>query len=208
MTLVFGLTGGLASGKSTVAARLVERGIPLIAADALAREVVEPGSPGLVAVIQRFGAYVLNPDGTLDRRRLAARVFEDAAELAALNAIVHPLVRERFLERVRELSEQGHPLVGYEVPLLFENQLEAELRPVVLVAAPESMQIERAMARDGLSRSEALARLRAQLPLGEKLARADLVIWNDKDLDALRRETDPVIDELLRRAARHAEVAG
>jgi dephospho-CoA kinase len=201
MTLVFGLTGGLASGKSTVAALLRDRGIAVIDADVLAREVVEPGTRGLRAIVERFGEGVLGSDGRLDRARLGERVFGNPQELAALNAIVHPRVHQAFLERVEAMKREGTPLVGYEVPLLFENRLEATLRPVVLVATSQARQVERALARDGHARERVLDRLRAQLPLAEKLARADLVIWNDGNLEELRSATEDVARELQRRAA-------
>lgn len=198
--MVFGLTGGLASGKSTVARLLREQGVPVIDADALAREVVEPGTSGLAAIVERFGPDVLTNEGRLDRPRLGERVFGDERELAALNTIVHPRVREAFARQVEAHRRADEPLVGYEVPLLFENHLEDELRPVVLVATSQARQVERAMARDGLPRERVLERLRAQLPLSEKLARADLVIHNDGDLEALRSATREVAHELRRRA--------
>jgi dephospho-CoA kinase len=199
MAHVFGLTGGIASGKSTVAARFRERGIPVIDADALARAAVAPGTPGHAAVLERFGRSLLRPDGTLDRPQLAARVFPHSDELAALNAIVHPQVRALFETEVQRLSAEGHPCLCYEVPLLFENRLEDALRPVVLVAAPERLQIERALSRDGTTRESVLARIRAQLPLADKAARADWVIHNEGSLEELRQRADHVVAELARR---------
>lgn len=199
MTHVFGLTGGIASGKSTVAARFAERGLPVIHADALGRRAVATGSDGLRAVVERFGSQILGADGAIDRSRLAARVFASADELAALNAIVHPRVRALFEAERARLESEGQPVACYEVPLLFENGLEESLRPVVLVAAPERLQIERARLRDGSTREAVLARMRAQLPLSEKAARADWVIVNDGSLEQLLEQADAVLTEVRRR---------
>jgi dephospho-CoA kinase len=202
MAHVFGLTGGLASGKSTVAARFRERGIPVIDADELARRVVRRGTPGFAAVVERFGHAVVAPDGELDRKALAERVFGSAEELAALEGIVHPLVRAAFHAEVERLATLGHALLCYEVPLLFEKGLEDELRPVVLVAAPERLQIERALGRPGSTRADVLKRLTAQLPLREKQARADWIITNDGTLEELYERADDVVRELVLRTRR------
>jgi dephospho-CoA kinase len=199
MTHVFGLTGGIASGKSTVARRFRERGIDVIDADALARLAVAPGSPGQRAVIDRFGKALLGPDGHLDRAALAARVFASSEQRRALEAIVHPRVRELFEAQVRRLESEGKRYGCYEVPLLFEQGMAEALRPVVLVAAPERLQIERALARDGSTREAVLARIRAQLPVAAKAARADWVIENDGTLEELVERADDVVLELEHR---------
>ncbi len=195
---VFGLTGGIASGKSTVAKRLQER-IPVIDADVLAREVVEPGTPGLQAIRDRFGDGVLQPDGSLDRSALGAVVFADEAARKALNEITHPRVQELLKLRLDELERQGQSVACYEVPLLFESQLQERLRPVVLVSANRKLQIQRAMARNGWSREQAEARVNAQLPLEIKAAQADFVIHNDGELEDTLRQTDEVLDQVLLR---------
>ncbi len=191
---VFGLTGGLGSGKSSVASHYRQRGLPIIDADALARAVVAPGSAGLAEIVHTFGPEVLR-EGALDREKLAAVVFSDAAARQRLEGITHPRIQALRDERLRELEAAGEPLVGYEVPLLFEKGLEAGLRPVVVVSVPEALQIERAQRRDQASLAMVRARLDAQQPLSEKAARADYLIDNSGPLPA----TLAAADEVLRR---------
>ncbi|MEB2313478.1 MAG: dephospho-CoA kinase [Sorangiineae bacterium] len=193
---VFGLTGGIGSGKSQVSARFRARGLPVIDADALAREAVEPGTPALSAIVEAFGPGVLQPDGALDRKRLAAVVFADDAARRTLNGITHPRVRDLMLERTRALAEQGEPLACYEVPLLVESGMAELFRPLVVVAADEATQIARTRARDGATDAEARARVRAQLPLDEKTRLADLVIDNSGTLDELARRADHALDQI------------
>jgi len=190
---VFGLTGGIGSGKSRVADLLRQRGVPVVDADALARDAVSRGSPGLSAVVDAFGTQYLTPEGTLDRKRLAAHVFESDEARRRLNAIVHPAVRELAQQRFAELTAAGVELAAYEVPLLFEVGLDAVLRPVVVVAATPERQLERVMARDGLTAEEARARIAPQLPLAEKRARADYVLENDGPESALPSAVDSLL---------------
>ena len=189
---VFGLTGGIASGKTTVARRFESLGIPVVYADVLARQAVAPGSEGLAEVAAAFGADVVAPDGSLDRKALAARTFGDPAAVKRLNAIVHPRVAALAMGSFAELAGAGHEIVCYEVPLLVESGLTEMFRPIVVVAAPEAVQIARAAERDGLSEAEARARIAAQLPLADKVAVADFVIDNTGSLDALIARTDEV----------------
>jgi dephospho-CoA kinase len=153
-------------------------------------------------VVERFGPAVLAPDGELDRKVLAERVFGSAEELSALEGIVHPLVRALFHSEVERLAAEGNATICYEVPLLFEKGLEDGLRPVVLVAAPERLQIERALRRPGSTREDVLKRLSAQLPLREKQARADWIITNDDTLEELYERADDVVRELVLRTRR------
>jgi dephospho-CoA kinase len=190
---VFGLTGGIASGKTTVAQRFEEQGVPVVYADELARRAVEKGSSGLAAVVERFGAQVLDRRAELDRKALGALVFGKPAELAALNAIVHPRVGALGREAFAALMDRGVALACYEVPLLIENGLYHAFRPVVLVAADPEIQRARIIARDGLSSDEADKRIAAQLPLAEKLKVADHVIENRGSLEDLRRRADQVL---------------
>jgi dephospho-CoA kinase len=199
---IFGLTGGLAAGKSTVAARFREAGIPIIDADVLAREVVAPGTPALAEIGARFGARAIDSSGALDRAWLAARVFDTPAELAALNAIVHPRVAARLQEHCETLERAGHALIGYEVPLLFENQLETKYQPVVVVTAPEELQITRAMQRNGWTREHTQRRINSQMSLAEKCARADFVIDTQGDLEDTHRQVDAVARALRRHSVR------
>lgn len=196
---VFGLTGGIASGKSTVARRFEELGIPVVYADRLARDAVTKGAPALAEIVSAFGEDVLLPNGELDRKALAARTFGDDAALAKLNAIVHPQVARLALEAFARHAKDGTELVCYEVPLLVETGMTEMFRPVVVVAAPEMSQIERAVKRDGLSVAEAKARVASQLPLETKVAAADFVIDNDGTLEALLAEVDRVAAEVRAR---------
>ncbi|HYG66879.1 MAG TPA: dephospho-CoA kinase, partial [Anaeromyxobacteraceae bacterium] len=168
-----GLTGGIATGKSTFAAALRALGAPVIDADRLAREVVEPGRPALAEIVRAFGPGVLAPDGSLDRRRLGAIVFADPEARRRLEAITHPAIRAAMREETARLAAAGHAVAFYDVPLLYEVGLEREVDAVVVVYAPRAAQLERLRRRDGLDAAGAEARLAAQLPIDEKAARAD-----------------------------------
>ena len=195
---LFGLTGGIGSGKSTVGRRFRARGLPVIDADELAREAVAKGSRGLAEIVERFGDGVLDAHGELDRKKLAARVFADDDARRALNAITHPRVGELSIARTAALDAAGEPLACYEVPLLFEAGLDAALAPVVVVAAPLETQVARAVARDGSSPSDVLARVRAQLPLDEKVRRATFVIDNAGSLEQTLAQADDVLDAICK----------
>ena len=177
--LEVGLTGGIASGKSTVAQMLVELGAHLVDSDQLARQAVEPGSPGLEEIVAAFGPGVLGPDGDLDRRGLRELVFADPVARARLNAIVHPRVRElmaRELDHWRAADPGGVVLV--DVPLLFESGWAGRFAAVVLVYVPRAVQIQRLMRRDGVSRPEAEAALSAQMDIEQKRGLAHFVVDN------------------------------
>lgn len=195
---VFGLTGGIATGKSTVSQMFRERGVPIIDADVVAREVVEPGAPALAEIAARFPG-VIGADGRLDRARLGAIVFADAAARAALNAIVHPRVREAVAERTRALADAGAPRVIYDAALLIENDLDRGLDGVILVVAPPEVQRARLMARDRLGPAEADARIGAQMPLELKRARATWIIDNGGSLEETRAQVARVFEALVAR---------
>jgi dephospho-CoA kinase len=197
--VLFGLTGGLGSGKSTVAARFRARGLPVIDADALAREVVARGTEGLAEVVRALGPEVLLPDGSLDRARVAAMVFSDADRRRQLNAIVHPRIAALTAERAAALEARGEPLACYEAALLVENRLADAFRPLVVVAVPEEIQVARAMARDGATEAQVRARLAAQLPLADKVALADYVIDNAGERAATERQADEVLASIRAR---------
>lgn len=196
---LFGITGGIGSGKSSVAARLRARGLPVISADELARTAVGRGTPTLAAVVAAFGEGVLTQTGELDRPRVGDLVFADRQALERLNAIVHPEVQRLKSERLRELEAEGHPLVAYDVPLLFEAGLERALRPVVVVSARPEQQIERVIRRDGQSRERVVARMSAQWPLSRKVELADYVIDNSGSLENTLSETDRLLAALSER---------
>ncbi len=190
---VFGLTGGIGTGKSTVARWWSQRGLGLVDADELARAAVAPGSPGLDRVVREFGREVLGHDGTLDRKRMAERVFSDSSARKCLEALVHPLVRELARIRFETLASHGHELGCYEVPLLFEVGLVAELRPIVVVTADADTQLARVLRRDKGTQDEARARISAQWPLHDKVAAADYVIDNGGTKDATAAQADRVL---------------
>jgi dephospho-CoA kinase len=191
-----GLTGGIATGKSAFAVALREAGAPVIDADLLARAVVRKGSAALAEIARAFGPEVIAPGGELDRGRMAERVFGDPAARARLEAITHPAVRRAMEAETRRLAAEGHDLAFYDVPLLYEVGLDREVDCVVVVWAPRELQISRLAARDGLPAAAAEARLAAQLPVDEKAARADVVVRNDGDLEALRRKAAPLLAAL------------
>ncbi len=186
---VFGLTGGIASGKSAVSALFRREGVPVVDADEVAREVVAAGSPGLAAIVEAFGPGVLAEDGTLDRKKLGAMIFEDESQRARLNAILHPAIGSASAAHFQRLTAAGHPLACYDAALIVERGIADMFRPLVVVAAPREMQKQRLMARDGLSAADADARLDAQMPVETKVGVADIVIWNDADLATLESRT-------------------
>jgi dephospho-CoA kinase len=191
--LLFGLTGGIASGKSTVAKRIRELGIPVIDADAVAREVVLPGTEGYRAVVEAFGEGIVAADGQIDRKALGSLAFADPSARGRLNAIVHPAIGLRTAELASKLASEGHAIACYEAALLVENGLAEAFRPLVVVGATLPTQIDRVRRRDGLSQADALRRVEAQLPLAEKIAMADFVIENEGSEEELLRRTDGVV---------------
>lgn len=196
---LFGLTGGIASGKSAVGKRLRARGVPVIDADLLSREAIAPGSDGLAEVVRAFGEGVLGADGALDRKKLAAVVFGDDDKRRALNAIVHPIVTMLTMKRAGELGEAGEPLACYEAALIVENGVADAFRPLVVVSAPEDVQVARACARDAAEEGEVRARIRAQMPLADKVKAADFVIENTGTLADLHGRTDEVLGAICSR---------
>ena len=190
-----GLTGGIGSGKSTVGRLVAERGIPLIDADRLAREVVAPGEPALAQIAAAW-PDVIRDDGSLDRRRLGQIIFRDPAARRQLEAITHPRTQERLEQEVAALATAGHHLVFYEASLLVETQRFDRFDALVVVTASQEDQVSRTMARDGSSREEVLARIAAQLPLAEKRKVATHVIDNSGSLEATARQVDRLIAEL------------
>ena len=173
-----GLTGGIGSGKSSVSALLRSHGAVVVDADLVAREVVAPGSPGLVAVVDAFGADVLAPDGSLDRPALAARVFSDPEQLATLNAITHPLIGRRTAELMRAAAEQSTEVLVHDVALLVENGLVGSYDVVVVVDVPSEVQLQRLVEHRGMDRADAEARIARQATREQRLAVADEVVDN------------------------------
>jgi dephospho-CoA kinase len=198
---LIGLTGGIASGKSTIATRLAEHGAVVIDADVLSREVVEPGTPGLAAIAARFGPGVIGPDGALDRPALGAVVFSDDQARADLNAIVHPEVKRRSQARIAEASADPAAIVVYDVPLLVETGRADEFDLVVVASAPESVRAERLVELRGLDRGEAERRIAAQATEAQRTAVADVVIDTAGTLAQTLEQVDAVWGRALSGAA-------
>ncbi|MYL24432.1 dephospho-CoA kinase [Halomonas alkaliantarctica] len=197
--MIVGLTGGIGSGKSTVARAFGERGIPWIDADDVAREVVAPGEPALEAIRQRHGEAVLHDDGTLNRARLRELIFEQPEERAWLESVTHPRVRERILAHLERLKGEGAPYVLLVSPLLFESGQDALVDFTVVIDIPEQMQLSRTLKRDDVSETQVRAILAAQMPRDERRARADAVIDNSQDTAHMRHQVAK-LDERLRAA--------
>ena len=193
---MIGLTGGIASGKSTVAKILERLGAAVVNADVLAREVVEPGRDAWQEIVDAFGADVLQPDQTLDRQKLRAIIFNHPEARKKLEVIIHPRVRALAEQRIRQHDAAGYEIVVYEVPLLFEGNLQDTLRPVILVACTIETQIRRLQQRDQLDAASAQKHIDAQMSLEDKRRLADYVIENDGDLDDLERQVRTVLGKI------------
>lgn len=185
-----GLTGGIACGKSTVAALLRARGVPVIDADQVSRDVVAPPSPALAEIAASFGPGVLNPDGTLNRRALGARIVGDTEARRALEAILHPRIRAGIDEGLARLAAMGHPVAVVEAALMVETGSYRLYDALMVVAASPDVQVQRLMAREGIDETAARAWLAAQLPVADKVRLADAVVMNDDGPDALADALD------------------
>ncbi|KAI0958040.1 hypothetical protein AcW1_006233 [Taiwanofungus camphoratus] len=194
--LVIGLTGGIATGKSTVSTLLRAHQLPIIDADVLARQVVLPGTPALKKIVAHFGGGVLRPDGTLDRAKLGAVVFADEAQRRKLNSIVHPAVTRAMLWEVLRCWWRGERLCVLDVPLLIEGGLWKWVASVVVVYCSPEIQLQRLMARDGSSHADASARVNAQLPIAEKVQHADIVIDNSGSPQDLETQVGSLVAKL------------
>ena len=202
--LLVGLTGNIASGKSTVAQMLSERGATIIDADVLARHAVEPGTPGYLGIVERWGHAVLGPDGRLDRAALRGIVFSNPDELEQLNAIVHPEVERMRDDLVREARERGERIVVADIPLLFERHLGENFDRIILVDAPRPLRLERLVRNRGLREPEAIDMIAAQMPAELKRVRADIVIDNDGTFAKLERDVEAAWATLLQAERRVA----
>ena len=191
-----GLTGGLGTGKSTVSRLLLSHGIPVVDADAMARQVLEIHGPAYGPVVQCFGPEILQPNKEIDRKRLAARVFGHPAELEKLERIIHPFVQAEVKRQRQWLADQKTPGAVYDVPLLFEKGLEKQFDAIIVVTAREAQQVERVKARNSWTDEEIQKRLRSQIPLNDKVARADFVVQNDADLPTLEKKVATLVEML------------
>lgn len=196
MTKIIGLTGGIASGKSTVSALLRQAGIPVIDADQVARQVQCPGSVALDKLAAAFGPAIIAPDGSLNRQQLGQRVFDDPAARQELDRIVQPLIKDTIWQAVDNLRRQGVANVVLDVPLLFEAGYDTDCDLVVVVRVSPATELRRLMARNGYSRAAAQARIAAQLPLSVKVAKADVVIDNDGSREETRRQVAQLVEDL------------
>lgn len=194
--VIIGLTGGIASGKSTVSRHFESLGVTVIDADHIARKVVEPGQPALADIVEVFGSEVLNEDGTLNRTALGAHIFQNPDLRARLGAITHPRIAQEMAHQSAAAFERGEPWVIYDAALIVENGLHKAFESLIVVACSAETQLERLMARDGLSEDDARARIDSQMPLSEKLKVADFVIDNDRSLDHTRRQVDDLFTTL------------
>ena len=193
---VVGLTGGIATGKSTVSAMLRSLGATVIDADEATRAVQAPGTDGLRRLVQEFGPAILTPDGELDRPRLAEIAFNDPDARRRLNGIIHPLVREWMAERQQDATDRGDRVVVLDIPLLFESRGAGAFESVVLVYAPEELQVRRLVEMRGLTREQARTRIAAQMPIEEKRRLATHVIENTGTMRELQAQVDRVWAEI------------
>lgn len=197
-TLLLGVTGGIASGKTTVADLLEQKGAFIIDFDVLAREVVEPGKPAFKEIIEYYGKDVLQDNGRLDRKKISDIVFQDTEKRKKLEDYIHPRIMETFVQQVVDLAKgsQGR-IIQAVVPLLIENSMQDLFHKILLVHIPKEKQIGRLMARDGISKKSAEEILNAQMPIDEKREYADYIIHNDGDLDSTKKQVDVLWNELI-----------
>ena len=195
--LVIGLTGGIASGKSTVGKIFTSLGVTVIDADQLSRDAVAPGTSGLAELVGLFGAEYLTPEGILDRAKLGVLVFREPSARKALEAITHPRIRQLYEERVQEARNTTTPYILYEAALLVELGLYAGMDKLIVVAANPELQTTRVMKRNGITEEEARSRIASQYPLAKKLDVADYVIFNDNNREALQVRTLDVHEQIL-----------
>jgi dephospho-CoA kinase len=194
---VIGLTGGIASGKSTAARTLMELGARIVDADQVARDVVAPGQPALAEIVRSFGREMLQADGTLDRKKLGGVVFADPEKLRTLNAITHPRIGLETQARLAKLREEGVPVAVYEAALLVENGAHRGLDGLIVVACDEATQLRRLVGRDGYTEAEARARIAAQAPVADKVAAATWVVDTSGPLVETRQHLARVWEEIL-----------
>lgn len=199
--IIAGLTGGIASGKSTVSRILGDAGARIIDADKIAREMVKQGTPAYDEILSFFGMTILQPDGEIDRQRLGDLIFNDPEKKARLDAIVHPRVFERSTEMIAQIASQApDAVVIMDIPLLLEAGMQRDLAEVIVVYVPETLQLERLMKRDGIAEKAAMVRIRSQMPIEEKRKRATVVIDNSGNLADSRKQALLVFKRLKQRS--------
>lgn len=193
--MIIGLTGSIASGKSTISAMLKEKGYPIIDADLVARLVVEPGTSNLREIERTFGNEVMNEDGTLNREALGKLIFDDPAKRKQLNDLMHPAIRSEMLRQRDELFECGQKTLIMDIPLLFESRLQHFVDKILVVSVTEEMQLQRLMSRNSLSEEEASSRIQSQLPISEKEKGADAVIYNNGSIEQSKEQLERILVE-------------
>lgn len=193
--MIIGLTGGISSGKSTVANLIVALGIPVIDADIIARKVVEPGEAAYTEIVEHFGKDVLEKNGTINRKKLGDIIFNNEAERKVLNSIVHPAVRKQMKMEKEQLLTAGYETIVFDIPLLFESNLTHMVDKVLLVYVDEETQLERLMNRDEATKTDALSRIRSQMPLKDKIPLADEVINNNASIDQTKAQLLNILDK-------------
>ncbi|WP_319003473.1 dephospho-CoA kinase [Bacillus shivajii] len=193
--MIIGLTGGIATGKSTVANMMEKMGLPIIDADQIARQVVEPGAKAHEEIIQTFGEVILREDRTIDRKKLGAIIFNDESKRSALNAIVHPAVRAEMKMQANKYFYEGYQSVVMDIPLLIESELHHMVDKILLVYVHQDIQLERLVARDQAGTEDAKSRIQSQLPIDEKKSHADAIIYNDKTLDKTKQQLTNILNQ-------------
>lgn len=193
--MIIGLTGSIASGKSTVSAMLRRKGFPIVDADEIARLVVEPGSPVLLEICRQFGEDIVNEDGALNREKLGGRIFGNDEERQKLNGIIHPAIRQEMLRQKDEWLSNGANTVIMDIPLLFESKLQSFVDKIIVVSVSPEIQKERLIARNVLSQEEADARIQSQLPMEIKEKGADAVLSNDGTQEETAKQLECVLLE-------------
>ncbi|KAF1298671.1 dephospho-CoA kinase [Enterococcus sp. JM4C] len=193
MSFVLGITGGISTGKSSVVSIFEKHGYPIVDADKVARLVVEPGTPGLQAIVESFGSEILTTDKQLDRKRLGKIIFQSEAQRTKLNRLLNPFIRTEILAQIDEKKQQS-PLVIVDIPLLYEGHYEASVSKIAVVYIPEAVQLERLMKRDQLTHDEALKRVKSQMSIEEKKQKADILFDNQ----GTREETQQQVENWIK----------
>lgn len=193
LRMIIGLTGSIASGKSTVAKMLKEYGLPIVDADVVARVVVEPGTPTLAKIAEAFGQDVITENGEMDRTKVGSIIFHDESKRKVLNEIIHPAIRAEMLRQRDEHLANGAKTVIMDIPLLFESKLQHYVEKILVVTVSEETQLKRLMERNELSKEEAIARISSQLPLSEKEKGADAVINNNGSFEETRQQLEIIL---------------
>ena len=192
--MIIGLTGSIATGKSTVAAMLKDFGLPIVDADIVARQVVEPGTETLAKIAEAFGEDVIQQDGTMDREKVGAIIFHQPEQRQVLNGIIHPAIRTEMLRQRDEYIANGEPHVVMDIPLLFESKLQHFVEKILVVAVNEETQLARLMERNGFDEKEARARIATQLPISVKIKGADAVVYNDGTIEGSKEQLEKILN--------------